>query len=252
MLASPWTSLSMDLIVRAAGTPIACNRSALAASSGYFSSQLSLLSSNSTCPPTLDLPSVPADVFRSLLLFIYTGQLEVSGENVYQLFWFSQMLQIPAAVLHCSQFISTRLSSDASPPPEPPPTPQEASAEETKTSEKPRVVKPVARQAVPLLSLTSSFGQQLLRPHLASLYSNWFLHCTTSARLTQHRESEDPTTPPPPPPPPPIGFNSQELKENDCTGLSLLIKFFCRFDDSRTLRGCPISHAGGTSGHCCL
>ena len=94
----------MDLIVRAGGTPIACSRSALVASSGYFSSQLSLLpSTNSACPPTLDLPSVPADVFRSLLLFIYTGQLEVRAENVYQLFWYSQMLQIPAAVLCCSQ-----------------------------------------------------------------------------------------------------------------------------------------------------
>ena len=221
MLASPWTSLSMDLIVRASGTPIACNRSALAASSGYFSSQLSLLSSNSTCPPTLDLPSVPADVFRSLLLFIYTGRLEVTGENVYQLFWFSQMLQIPAAVLHCSQFISTRLSSDASPPqpppPPPPPTPQEETGEETKTSEKPRVVKPIARQGVPLLSLTSSFGPQLLRPHLATLYSNWFLHCTSSARMTNNPESEDP--PASAPPPPPTGFNSQELKENDCSGL---------------------------------
>ena len=247
MLASSWTSLSMDLIVRAGGTPIACNRSALAASSGYFSSQLSLLSSNSTCPPTLDLPSVPADVFRSLLLFIYTGQLEVTGENVYQLFWFSQMLQIPAAVLYCSQFISTRLSSDASLPPPQPPTPQEASAEETKTSEKPRVVKPVARQGVPLLSLTSSFGQHLLRPHLASLYSNWFLHCTTSARLTSQEESQDLTTPPPP-----TAINSQELKGNDCAGLSLLIKFFGRFDDSRTLRGCPISDAGGPSRHCSL
>ena len=235
----------MDLIVRASGTPIACTRSALAASSGYFSSQLSLLSSNSTCPQTLDLPSVPADVFRSLLLFIYTGQLEVSGENVYQLFWFSQMLQIPAAVLYCSQFISSRLGSEASPPQAPPPTPQEASGEETKTSEKPRVVKPIARQGVPLLSLTSSFGAPLLRPHLATLYSNWFLHCTSSARLTNHQESEAP-----PPSPSATGFNSQELKANDCSGLSLLFKFLGRFVDSRTLRGCPISDAGGASRHC--
>ena len=208
----------MDLIVRASGTPIACNRSALAASSGYFSSQLSLMSSNSSCPPTLDLPSVPADVFRSLLLFIYTGQLEVSGENVYQLFWFSQMLQIPAAVLLCSRFISTRLSSDAPQPPQPPPTPQEADGEETKTSEKPRVLKPIARPAVPLLSLTSSFGPGLLRPHLASLYSNWFLHCTNSARLTNQQDSEEqqPTTTTTTTSP--AGFNSQELQENDCSG----------------------------------
>ena len=218
----------MDLIVRAGGTPIACSRSALVASSGYFSSQLSLLPSNNpACPPTLELPSVPADVFRSLLLFIYTGQLEVRAENVYQLFWYSQMLQIPAAVLCCSQFISSRLSSDAlQPQPQPP---QEASGEETKTSAKPLVVKPIARQGVPLLSsLTASFGQQLLRPHLASLYSNWFLNCsTTTAALAHQQDSEEEQhqqqpPPPPVPPPPPPGFNSQELKGNDYSGLFTL------------------------------
>ena len=206
----------MDLIVRAGGTPIACSRSALVASSGYFSSQLSLLPSNNpACPPTLELPSVPADVFRSLLLFIYTGQLEVRAENVYQLFWYSQMLQIPAAVLCCSQFISSRLSSDALQPQSQPP--------------QPLVVKPIARQGVPLLSsLTASFGQQLLRPHLASLYSNWFLNCsTTTAALAHQQDSEEEQhqqqpPPPPVPPPPPPGFNSQELKGNDYSGLFTL------------------------------
>lgn len=177
MLASP--SLSLDLIVTAGGerVPIACNKSALAAQSGYFSHQLSLPS----CPNAVDLPSVPADIFRLLLLFIYTGQLDVTEENVYQLVWYAQMLQIPRALLHCSHFLSSR------------------------PAVQPRLVRPVARPGLPLLSL----------PHLAaSFYSDWVLRCSTSVTSvtslpgkepeeTDRRRSGDPPT------------ASQESKENE-------------------------------------
>ena len=105
----PSTDLTMDLIVTASGTPIPCNKAALSACSGYFSTQLCLAPA-SPSPLRLELPTVPAEVFRALLVFIYTGRLEVSTDTVYQLFWYSQMLQIPGAVLKCSQFISDKLS----------------------------------------------------------------------------------------------------------------------------------------------
>ena len=68
----------MDLIVTAGGTPIPCNKSALVACSGYFSSQMGNNDTNN-----LDLPTVPADIFKSLLLYIYSGHLDVNSDNVY-------------------------------------------------------------------------------------------------------------------------------------------------------------------------
>ena len=183
MLASP--NLSLDLIVTAGGTPIACNKSSLAANSGYFSHRLSLLSANPTSPPSLDLPTVPAEVFRSLLLFIYTGRLELTEENVYQLFWYSQMLQIPSALLHCTHFISSRPPPPPLPPALPPPAPPGT------------VVRPVARQGVPLLAL----------PNLASLYSDWVLRSSSSTtRLVTPDTSEENQT---------GSSRSQELKEKE-------------------------------------
>ena len=129
----PVTDLTMDLIVTASGTPIACNKAALSACSGYFSTQLCLAPAVSAAPLRLELPTVPAEVFRSLLLFMYTGRLELTTETVYQLFWYSQMLQIPSAVLKCSQYISDKLSETSAATKE---------AEEAKPS---TVVKPIAR-----------------------------------------------------------------------------------------------------------
>lgn len=189
MLASP--NLSLDLIVTAGGTPIACNKSSLAANSGYFSHRLSLLSANPTSPPSLDLPTVPADVFRSLLLFMYTGRLELTEENVYQLFWYSQMLQIPSALLHCTHFISTR------PPPPPPPLPPALPPALPPPAPPGTVVRPVARQGVPLLSL----------PSLASLYTDWVLRSSSSTtRLVTPDTTEENQT---------GSSRSQELKEKE-------------------------------------
>ena len=183
---SPITSLSapltLDMLVTVSGTPIPCNKSALCSSSGYFSTQLSLLPPPSThlpstsTPTSLNLPTVPADIFRTLLACMYTGTLDCTTDTVYQLFWYAQMLQIPAAILQCTQFLSTKLNSTTTPPastPPPPPSPELV---------KPVVVKPIARQGVPLLSLTSTFGPSFLRPHLASFYSDWFLRYSTLTR----------------------------------------------------------------------
>ena len=130
---TPVTELTMDLIVTASGTPIACNKAALTACSGYFSTQLCLAPSVSASPLRLELPTVPAEVFRALLLFMYTGRLELSTDTVYQLFWYSQMLQIPSAVLKCSQYISDRISESR------------AGSKETEEAKTSTVVKPIAR-----------------------------------------------------------------------------------------------------------
>ena len=128
----PVTDLTMDLIVTASGTPIACNKAALTACSGYFSTQLCLAPA-SAAPLRLELPTVPVEVFRALLLFMYTGRLELTTDTVYTMFWYSQMLQIPSAVLKCSQYISDKLSEARE---------AKKEAEEAKPS---TVVKPIAR-----------------------------------------------------------------------------------------------------------
>ena len=130
----PVTELTMDIIVTASGTPIACNKAALTACSGYFSTQL-CLAPVSAAPLRLELPTVPAEVFRALLLFMYTGRLELTTDTVYTMFWYSQMLQIPSAVLKCSQYISDKLSEARA-------AKKETEAEEAKPS---TVVKPIAR-----------------------------------------------------------------------------------------------------------
>lgn len=220
----PWSTLtslssplSLDMLVTASGTPIPCNKSALCSSSGYFSTQLSLLPHSShlpstSSPPSLSLPTVPADIFRTLLACIYTGKLDCSTDTVYQLFWYAQMLQIPAAILQCTQFLSTKLhpSPNITPPPPtitpPPPSPELS---------KPVVLKPIARPGVPLLSLTSTFGPSFLRPHLASFYSDWFLRYST---LTRNAENSEPGTSRQP--------NSQESKENQGTVKKTPMNFF--------------------------
>ena len=183
-----------DLIVTAAGgVPIPCNKSAMIASSGYFAQYLQQTSGHT--PLTLDLPTVPADMFKTLLLYIYTGHLQITDDNVYQLFWCSQMLQIPSAVIKCSQFLTDKLSRSSS---------QQTvndtinvvgeelngvtksehdHDDERRDVAKTGIVKPIARTAVPLLSLSNN-SYNYLQPHLASFYSDWFLRYTTS--LTRH------------------------------------------------------------------
>ena len=189
MLASSlaWPPVSLDLLVTAAGTPIPCNKAALTAGSAYFSAQLEL----SPPPLTIDLPSVPAEVFTKLLACLYTGKLDCTADSVYPLFWYAQMLQMPGAVLQCSQFLASLTS------PNPPPTTPSASPPSTK----PIVVKPIASRGIPLLPTpdlhpTPSF----LRPHLASFYSDWFLRYSTFSTLTRN--------------------SAQEAQENDSAGPS--------------------------------
>ena len=181
-------SLCPDLLVTASGTPIPCNRAALCSASAYFSAQL-----QDTAPgvlPALDLPSVPPDMFTKLLACTYTGKLDCSTESVYQLFWYAQLLQMPAAVLQCSQFLA-----------------QLAGGQETSSPPQTRVVKPIPSRGVPLLPTNPeqlTAPSSFLRPHLASFYSDWFLRytsltresrreeeATTSLATTSHREDQE-------------------------------------------------------------
>ena len=195
------TSVNMDLIVTAGGTPFPCNKTALVAASGYFAHQLQLTTpTTSPAPLTLDLPSVPADVFKSLLLYIYTGHLEVDTGNVYQLFWYSQMLQIPGAVLKCSQFISDKINATSRDENNSTKNIAEQSkTEHTSTDQsKTTIIKPIARPGVPLMSLTAnslSYHQQFLRPHLASFYSDWFLRYTSLTRNNEDVKVESTMAP---------------------------------------------------------
>jgi hypothetical protein len=168
----PWPCgpLTLDLLVTAAGTPIPCNRAALCSGSAYFSSRL--LEPSNPPPLTIDLPSVPADMFTRLLGCLYTGKLDCTPDSVYQLFWFAQMLQMPAAVLQCSQYLAQLVA------PSPPPPAQL------------KVVKPIPSRGVPLLP-----AQQpgpFLRPHLASFYSDWFLRYSTLTRSRPEEEAAEP------------------------------------------------------------
>ena len=195
----PSAAPAMDLIVTASGTPVPCSRAALTACSGYFAAQLQLAGAAVT---SLDLPTVPADIFKLLLLQVYTGRLEVTADNVYQLFWYSQMLQMPSAVLQCSHYISSKLSSPAL-------TSTSTTAAE---EEKPRsqVVKPIARPGVPLVPAVSY--PQLLRPHLATFYSDWFLRYTSLSSLTRQsftKKEEKKTVPTS------TSLNHSDSKENE-------------------------------------
>ena len=179
MLASSlaWPPVSLDLLVTAAGTPIPCNKAALTAGSAYFSAQLEL----NPPPLTIDLPSVPAEVFTKLLACLYTGKLDCTADSVYPLFWYAQMLQMPGAVLQCSQFLASLTS-----PNPPPPTPSASPP-----STKPIVVKPIASRGVPLLPTPDLHPTPaFLRPHLASFYSDWFLRYSTFSTLTRNSAQE--------------------------------------------------------------
>ena len=177
----PWASVdpvNFDFIVTASGTPFPCSKSVLIANSGYFSTQLALPQSYPN-NSSISLPTVPADVFRSLLGCIYSGKLNCTTETVYQLFWYAQMLQIPGAILQCTQFLSSKLTTAeiSHPTPSSPPN-----------REQPLVIKPIARPGVPLLSLPSSLGgPSLLRPHLASFYSDWFMRYSALTRINREK-----------------------------------------------------------------
>ena len=97
------------------------------------------------------------------------------------------MLQMPGAVLQCSQF----LASLTTPLPSNPPTTPSAS---NPPSTKPIVVKPIASRGIPLLQATQPDNlhptPSFLRPHLASFYSDWFLRYSTFSSLTRNSAQE--------------------------------------------------------------
>ena len=94
------------------------------------------------------------------------------------------MLQIPSAVLKCSQYISERSKNDENnfakidtvPPDLKEEKPQEEHQKPNQT-----IVKPIPRQGVPLIPLTQD-SYQYLRPQLASFYSDWFIRYTHLTR----------------------------------------------------------------------
>lgn len=198
--------MTMDLIVNAGGTAVPCDRSALMASSGYFANNL-----HNNPVATIDLPTVPGDVFQSLLLYVYTGHLQLTSENVYIMFWYSQILQMPGAVLKCSQFLTNKLSSS-----EPSSSPTTSAEDSAKTC----VVKPIARPGVPLLSLSTN-SYNYLGPHLASFYSDWFLRYTTLTRNSFIKTSQSQSSQQQKPA---ASSTNNDTKENE--GRQTIILFF--------------------------
>lgn len=93
---------SLDIIINVDGRAFPAHRAVLAEHSGYFKSVLA-----STSEPSLTLPTVPPDTFALLLSEMYSGVLNLTASNVYQVLLYAQLLQMPSAVLQCKSFLQT-------------------------------------------------------------------------------------------------------------------------------------------------
>ena len=155
---SSWLSssgLPIDILVTVGGRHIPTNKAVLCTTSGYFQA---VLDNGSSPLCSLSLPTIPPDVFCRLLGCMYTGRLDATQDTIYQLFWYAQMLQIPAAVMQCKEFLSSKMV-------------------ETISSNSCKIVKPIASRGVPLVlpppPLTPTTYTDILTRYSGKLHFPW-------------------------------------------------------------------------------
>ncbi|XP_022250946.1 cell wall protein AWA1-like [Limulus polyphemus] len=103
---------SEEVIVMAGGETFKVHRNLLAQNSEFFKALLNYsyphLDSKGETGEPLILPSVSALVFSVLLEFLYTGRLNVTNENIYDVLVAAQLLNLPTVILTCKSLLAQR------------------------------------------------------------------------------------------------------------------------------------------------
>ncbi|XP_077298952.1 uncharacterized protein LOC143920114 [Arctopsyche grandis] len=104
-----------DALVQAGGARFAAHARLLAAHSGYFKSVLGSRQEDSD--GVLYVPNVSAQQFWPLLAYMYTGYLDLSPDNIYQVLLATHLLHMPRALDLCRNFLAQGRAAPLPPTP---------------------------------------------------------------------------------------------------------------------------------------
>jgi len=102
-----------DVKIKVGSKIFRCLKFILAMNSEYFENKLSLMSSSSTAADQpIDLYDVSADGFNKVLEFMYTGQTELSNQNVEQILKAADLMKLTELTTFCVDYLTDKISAD--------------------------------------------------------------------------------------------------------------------------------------------
>ncbi|XP_064252293.1 kelch-like protein 38 isoform X5 [Passer domesticus] len=100
-----------DVTLCSGGFEIPCHRNVLASSSPYFKAMFCNNFRESHQPKVI-LKGIDADILDQIILYVYTGEILISTENVLCLFETASMLQYTKLFEACSTYLQDKLTPD--------------------------------------------------------------------------------------------------------------------------------------------
>ncbi|XP_062972512.1 kelch-like protein 40 [Elgaria multicarinata webbii] len=98
----------LDCVLKAKGKEFPCHRLVLAACSPYFRAMF-LSDMEESKKKEISLEEVDPEVLGKILHYIYTSELEITEQNVQDIFSVANMFQIPSIFTVCVSFLQKRL-----------------------------------------------------------------------------------------------------------------------------------------------
>uniref|UniRef100_A0A8D2LHT8 Kelch like family member 40 n=1 Tax=Varanus komodoensis TaxID=61221 RepID=A0A8D2LHT8_VARKO len=98
----------LDCVLKVKGKEFPCHRLVLAACSPYFRAMF-LSEMEESKKREIDLEDVDPEVMGKILHYIYTSELEITEQNVQDIFSVANMFQIPSIFTVCVSFLQKRL-----------------------------------------------------------------------------------------------------------------------------------------------
>nr|XP_034985717.1 kelch-like protein 40 [Zootoca vivipara] len=98
----------LDCVLKVKGTEFPCHRLVLAACSPYFRAMF-LSDMEESKKKEIDLEDVDPEVMGKILHYIYTSELDITEQNVQDIFTVANMFQIPSIFTVCVSFLQKRL-----------------------------------------------------------------------------------------------------------------------------------------------
>ncbi|XP_014112259.1 PREDICTED: kelch-like protein 40 isoform X2 [Pseudopodoces humilis] len=98
----------LDCVLKVKGKEFPCHRLVLAACSPYFRAMF-LSDMEESKKREINLEDVDPDVMGKILHYIYTSELEITEQNVQDIFSVANMFQIPSIFTVCVSFLQKRL-----------------------------------------------------------------------------------------------------------------------------------------------
>uniref|UniRef100_A0A8C6Z9A0 BTB domain-containing protein n=1 Tax=Nothoprocta perdicaria TaxID=30464 RepID=A0A8C6Z9A0_NOTPE len=98
----------LDCVLKVKGKEFPCHRLVLAACSPYFRAMF-LSDMEESKKREVSLEDVDPDVMGKILHYIYTSELEITEQNVQDIFSVANMFQIPSIFTVCVSFLQKRL-----------------------------------------------------------------------------------------------------------------------------------------------